>query len=61
VLKQEGQSVLEATQTATLADKSYSRWYRQCSKWKAVNRDIAANLDEQKNKLTVLQRKIMQE
>jgi hypothetical protein len=27
----------------------------------AVNRDIAANLDEQQNKLTVLQRKIVQE
>jgi hypothetical protein len=27
----------------------------------AVNRDIAANLDEQQNKLTVLQHKIVQE
>jgi hypothetical protein len=37
------------------------RWYANVANGsQAMNRDIAANLDEQQNKLT-LQRKIMQE
>jgi hypothetical protein len=56
---------VQNNKTATLADaetRAILGGTCQCSKWKpAVNRDIAANLENNKNKLTVLQHKIVQE
>jgi hypothetical protein len=53
--RQEGQSVLEATQTATLADAGtraiLGGTANVANGSKAVNRDIAANLDEQQKQI----------
>jgi hypothetical protein len=44
-----------------MRNKSYSSGTANVQMEAKKNRDIAANLDEQQNKLTALQRKIVQE